>query len=187
MDRDRVLTVTWEPATPGDFSFLWVTKLPFWLKAIWVRVSGTSLGIIQIFKKMSFFLEATTLSVPIWISCSLGLLQSCCLGLTFSVFLGFTFPFSCLPRGETDAGFGRGETVNKNGHFLYCMLTARVIAEYRLPVALWVKPLVNYDPRRQKNGIRELWRQCLAFITMASMHYNSLFPSQSLALAVSST
>ena len=50
----------------------------------------------MIFKKMSFFLEASTLSVPIWISCSLGLLQSCCLGLTFSVFLGFTFPFSCL-------------------------------------------------------------------------------------------
>ena len=43
-----------------------------------------------------FFLEASTLSVPIWISCSLGLLQSCCLGLAFSVFLGFTFPFSCL-------------------------------------------------------------------------------------------
>lgn len=46
------------------------------------------------------------------------------------------FPIPDVPRGETDAGFGRGETVNKNGHFLYCMLTARVIAEYRLPVAL---------------------------------------------------
>lgn len=47
-----------------------------------------------------------------------------------------TFPIPDVPRGETDAGFGRGRTVNKNGHFLYCMLSARVIAEYRLPVAL---------------------------------------------------
>lgn len=47
-----------------------------------------------------------------------------------------TFPIPDVPGGETDAGFGRGGTVNKNGHFLYRMLTARVIAEYRLPVAL---------------------------------------------------
>lgn len=36
------------------------------------------------------------------------------------------------------------------------MLMGRVITEYRLPGTLTVKPLVNYDLRRQKNGIREI-------------------------------
>lgn len=47
-----------------------------------------------------------------------------------------TFSIPDVPGGETDAGFGQGGTVNKNRHFLCCMLMARVIAEYRLPVAL---------------------------------------------------
>ena len=47
-----------------------------------------------------------------------------------------TFSIPDVPGGETDSGFGQGGTVNKNRHFLCCMLMARVIAEYRLLAAL---------------------------------------------------